>query len=577
MNFRYDKEEEKLVVSSASRIEYHQMKIWLTRHVKGYRFMPAFKMGIWNGQQSYFDNGKVNLGLWKECYKACKEIDVTFNIENRDEFPINRDVTLESVQEFCKDFFKYHRVKDKDGNLIPFMPYDYQIETAYKILKNRYCMAEVATSGGKSLIISIVYFYTLKKLNPDAKLLIIVPSITLVTQFYDDIKSYFYGQNNINKIYDYEIEIELVNGTLFRKNPSDIIKTNNRGEIKSMFIEETDIIDNISIKRISKIKIKEPLRIEEVMSDKPRKPINENPNIYISTYQSLSKYPKSFFHQFHTVVVDEAHTCKANTLTKILEKTFKNAYNRFGVSGTFPPDESLEILSIQSLLGPKVTEVSASELRDKGVITPMEIKSIIMNHNDSEFKQRLDYIKRGGNGKLSLEMEKSYIHQSEKRMNVISKIVNKCNNNVLILFHTIEYGHKLLEYLSNNCPNKEFYYIDGSIKNKEREAIKKSMEIVDNNKVKVLIASYMTLSTGVSIKNLHYLILSDSFKSEQIVIQSIGRLLRLIYNKNKAVIFDLVDIFDPKNLNNILYRHYDERKKFYTKRKYPFIEKKINL
>jgi hypothetical protein len=32
---------------------------------------------------------------------------------------------------------------------------------AYKILKNRYCMAEVATSGGKSLIISIIIFYIL--------------------------------------------------------------------------------------------------------------------------------------------------------------------------------------------------------------------------------------------------------------------------------------------------------------------------------------------------------------------------------------------------------------------------------
>ena len=38
-----------------------------------------------------------------------------------------------------------------------------------KILKNRYCMAEVATSGGKSLIISIVMFYTLKKIKEDEK------------------------------------------------------------------------------------------------------------------------------------------------------------------------------------------------------------------------------------------------------------------------------------------------------------------------------------------------------------------------------------------------------------------------
>lgn len=242
MNFRYDPNEEKLIVTKASRIEYHQLSIWLERYVKGYRFLPAVKMGIWSGKQSYFDNGKINLGLWKECYKSCKEIDVIFNIENRDEFPLNRDVTIEKVKDFCKEFFKHHKVKNKEGNLIPFMPYDYQIETAYKILRNRYAMAEVATSGGKSLIISIVYFYTLKNINPDAKLLLIVPSISLVSQMYDEIKKYFYGENNISNIYDYMIEIEMEDGSTLNLNPNDDIKTLNRGVIKAKDIKDEDEI-----------------------------------------------------------------------------------------------------------------------------------------------------------------------------------------------------------------------------------------------------------------------------------------------------------------------------------------------
>ena len=47
--------------------------------------------------------------------------------------------------------------------------------------------------------------------------------------------------------------------------------------------------------------------------------------------------------------------------------------------------------------------------------------------------------------------------------------------------------------------------------------------------------------------------------------------------KDKVNIFDLVDIFDPNDLNNILYKHYLERKGFYIKRKYPYKEIKINL
>jgi len=243
MKFRYDQNNEELLVSQANRVEYHQLNIWLTRHVKGYRYMPAFKMGVWNGQNSYFRNGKINLGLWKECFKACKEIETSFVIENKEDFPINRDVTIESVQEFCKEFFKNHKVRNKKGEWITFMPYDHQIDAAYKILKNRYCMAEVATSGGKSLIISIVIFYTLKNLKPDAKFLLIVPSITLVTQFYDELLKNYHGENNISNIYNnYYLEIELEDNTILKLRPNDKIVTKNRGEVLAKDLTDIDEI-----------------------------------------------------------------------------------------------------------------------------------------------------------------------------------------------------------------------------------------------------------------------------------------------------------------------------------------------
>jgi len=437
MKFRYDKETEEIVVSEASRIEYHQLEIWLTRHVKGYKYMPAFKMGVWNGQQTYFRNGRFNLGLWKEAMRGCKEIEMPFILENKNDFPLNRDVTLEGVKEFCKDFFKEHKVRTKDGQWIPFAPYDHQIESAYKILKNRYCMAEVATSGGKSLIISIVMFYTLKNIDETAKFLIIVPSITLVTQFYDNIIEYNYGINNLLEMREKESD-HILTGTHL---PCDV-------------------------------------RVEEVMSERPRKfSGTQNANVYVGTYQSLEKWPKEFFQQFHTVVTDEAHGAKAKTITTILENTFKHAYSRFGVSGTFPEDDTCEILTIQSVLGPKITEVSANELKEKGIITPMEIKAVIMNHNDLEFDERMTIIKRSGNGKDAFELEKQYIHASDRRLDFIKKIVDKCDSNTLLLFHTIEYGQRIFNKLKEDLPDKEFYYIDGEVSGKKREVIKKEMEI----------------------------------------------------------------------------------------------------
>ena len=106
MKFRYEKDTEELVVSESTRIEYHQINLWLTRKIKGWRFHPAVKMNVWDGNKSFFRNGRINLGLWKECAKACNEIGVKFVLENKEDFPLNREVTLEKVKDFCKEFFK---------------------------------------------------------------------------------------------------------------------------------------------------------------------------------------------------------------------------------------------------------------------------------------------------------------------------------------------------------------------------------------------------------------------------------------------------------------------------------------
>ena len=535
MKFRYDKEDEKLIVSESTRIEYHQIKIWLTRKIKGWKFQPAVKAGLWNGEVSHFENGKINMGLWKECFKACKEINTTFNIENKEEFPLNRNVSLDDLKSFCQNFFKYHKIKDKDGNWNDYMPYDYQIETAYKILKNRYCLGEVATSGGKSLIISIIIFYILKKENPDAKFLIIVPSLSLVTQFYNNLVENNWGFNYIDKldINSCKLNVEV---------PEDYSPCN--------------------------------IRMEEIMSETPRIS-SGNPNIYIGTYQSLVKRDKKFFEQFHTIACDEAHQAKSASLKSILKKTFKTAYNRFGVSGTFPSSDTLEILEVQSVLGPIITEISASELVKSGTITPMTIKATILNHNQKDINDRLSYIRKQGGGSNAFKFEKEFIHQSEKRLDFIKKIVEKCDKNVLLLFHTIEYGKKIFEKLKSELPDKEFFYIDGEVSGKKREIIKQEMEKVDD-KVKVAIASFGTIGTGWSIKNLHYLIMVDSFKSDVIILQAIGRILRLFVGKERAVIFDIVDVFSDE-MNNILYNHYRERLKIYTNKKYPLKEIKIKL
>jgi superfamily II DNA or RNA helicase len=526
MKFRIEPEKELLIVTDATRTEYHQLKLHLTRYVKNHRFNPRVKMGVWDGSISYFKDGQIALGLWKECYNMCKRHDWKFEIENKEAFPLDREVKYEEFEEFAKDFFKNHKLKNGDV----FMPYEHQLTSAFNILKNRYCIAEVATGGGKSLIFALVAFYILKNIDPNAKFLLIVPNISLVTQFYDDIMDYNKGFNDEN--------------------------------VDSMI----------------------PIHMEEVMSDKPRRSEHEA-NIIVGTFQSLEKRPKEWFDQFYCVAADEAHKCGNGSskdlklVAKVLGQSVGSAQLRFGMSGTFPEETSLDFLTIQSLMGPKIAEVKADELMKKGIITQVKIKSLILNHNDTQFNDNINLIKRGGNGRVCFDLERKYVHASTKRTNfVIDKILSKVTKNTLVLFNIKDYGTKLYEEFREKLQGIDVFYIDGDTKTEKREYIKKQMEITTGNP-KLLVASFGTLSTGVSIKSLCNVIFMESYKSEQIVIQSIGRILRLHNDKDKATVFDLVDVFDAsaKTYTNILYKHYIERKRFYTERNYPCDELKINL
>ncbi len=498
------------------------------------------KLSVWDGKISLFkDEGEFSLGLWKEVYDLCKLNRWKFIVENKEDFPINKHVTLEGVEEFCKKFFNNH--KNKDGT--DFFPYDHQIASAYKILRNRYCLSEVATGGGKSLIFAIVAFYIISEINPKSKFLLIVPNISLVTQFYDEVINYNQGFQN----------------------------------------ENVDFLD---------------IKMTEIMSDKPRRDEGEC-NIFIGTFQSLEKRPPEFFRQFHVITTDEAHKAGAKgtgssmkQLTKILGYTIGKAYMRFGLSGTYPDEQSLDYLTIQSYHGPRIADVQAKELMKKGVISNVKIKALLLNYNDSDFNDNLALIRRG-NGKGAFDLEKKYIIQSEARLNFIyDNILAKTSKNTLVLFNLIEYGKKIYKKLRDNLEGVEVYYIDGEIKKDKREYIKRKLDGIGRrgkigkilgddtikDRPKILVASFGTLSTGVSIKNLHNVVFMEAFKSEQVIIQSIGRILRLHQDKTTALVFDIVDIFDARTkTKNTLYRHYEERRSFYNKREYPLEEKKINL
>lgn len=521
MRFEFSNDKSKLILKDSTKQEYNQLKLHLNRLIDGYFYKkksnPKLFYSGWDGVVDHFHNGYINIGLWQEIYKCCKQYDFPFEI-NKKEFPFDNTITLEKVENFCKEFFVDY--KDKNGK--DFSTYEHQMNAVYKMLKYKCAITEVATSGGKTLICFILVSYILKNIDPNFKFLFIVPNINLVVQLNDD----FYDYNN-----GYNKE---------QKNPLD-------------------------------------LKVEEIMSDKPRKVRDgEIPNIYIGTYQSLVNYPDEFFTKIDFVLNDEAHLSKNNSFSKIMNKLIGTTQYRFGVSGTFPSEKSAEYITIQSLMGPKIISVKYKELHEKGIVADVKIKALILNYNDKNFAESVYNIKKYGKGQKAHQLEKEFAQNSDKRTHFLSKLVTKFDSNSLILFHNIEYGTKLYDYFRDNIKDKEFYYIDGSIDSKKRGAIKKIMEDT-TGKPKILVASFGTLSTGVSIKAIMNIVFADSFKSDQIIRQSIGRGLRLHSEKMKLHVFDIVDRFH-KDYKNILYNHFVSRRDtIYKKQEMPFEELNISI
>ena len=79
----------------------------------------------------------------------------------------------------------------------------------------------------------------------------------------------------------------------------------------------------------------------------------------------------------------------------------------------------------------------------------------------------------------------------------------------------------------------------------------------------ILCASYGCCSTGLTFKNVDYCILAQSFKSDIVNKQSLGRGLLKTDTKNTFYVYDLIDVFPTKRIyaqGLAKIRIYDEEK-----------------
>lgn len=287
-------------------------------------------------------------------------------------------------------------------------------------------------------------------------------------------------------------------------------------------------------------------------------------NVAISTWQSIFKLPISYFSNFSVVFGDECHLFKSKSLTQIMSK-LQDCPFRIGTTGTLDGTLTHKLV-IEGLFGAVYNVTSTKNLIDKNLLANLKIDSILLDYSEEEKKA----VK-----KMKYQEEMDWLVTNDKRNQFIEKLAGSLKGNTLVLFQFVEkHGKVLYDMIRNTYPNKEVFFIHGETDVDMREEVRTVAEGTDDA---IIIASYGTFSTGVSIRRLHNIIFASPSKSRVRVLQSIGRQLRKSEFKDTARLYDIGDDLSWKSYRNHTLRHFLERIKIYKSEGFNFKPLNITL
>lgn len=303
--------------------------------VPGYKFMPAFKNKVWDGKVRLFNRNTYELpvGLYHYLVEFAKkrkyEVEL---IEGPFGYPTDKDeVTPEQLAKFINDL-------DIRGRGNPIKPRDYQFNAIYRGARDRRAILMSPTGSGKSLIIYLLMRWYLA--NNDHKVLIIVPTTSLVEQMYSDFADYSSHDDTFN--------------------------------VKEM--------------------------CHTIFSGKPK--MNIEQRVFISTWQSVYKLPGTWFDQFGAVFGDECHGFKSKSLTSIMNKARNCAY-RYGTTGTLDGTQTHQLV-LEGLFGRLFDVTTTKKLQDDNTLAALDISMLVLKHpkdirenwGKRTYQDEIDYIVR---------------------------------------------------------------------------------------------------------------------------------------------------------------------------------------
>jgi superfamily II DNA or RNA helicase len=177
----------------------YELSEYFTFEVPDAKFMPQFKNRMWDGKIRLFSpsNGELYIGLLSYLMEWAEEREYTCTFDDNKFYGKPNETNPYISPEAIKEYMDYLTTKIK--------PRDYQYDAVYRALKNYRRIILSPTGSGKSFMIySLVRYFTAANL----KTLIIVPSISLVTQLFNDFVDYGWdAENYCHQVYAGEAKL----------------------------------------------------------------------------------------------------------------------------------------------------------------------------------------------------------------------------------------------------------------------------------------------------------------------------------------------------------------------------------
>jgi len=180
-----------LKITTEPHVE-HELRDRFTFEIENKKFMPQYRSRHWNGEIHLFNmkTKRIYVGLLDKIVAFCETAGYTYQFENNKYYGPPFEVN---------DFVSMGGVKDYMKSITHFEPRDYQIEAVYDALRYNRKLLISPTASGKSFMIYTIVRYHVAKGN---KILLVVPTTSLVEQMYKDFQSYGWDpENHCHRIY----------------------------------------------------------------------------------------------------------------------------------------------------------------------------------------------------------------------------------------------------------------------------------------------------------------------------------------------------------------------------------------